>query len=124
MKTSYIDMSSRFTAPHCLCYYQVINSRARMNWLTLRVTSVASCNVIPYIICPSCSLFLSNTRVGKLMFHVPKFQIKNNWKADLVGVICHPHPTATVRHRQLALSQMQLWCSGGSALFLILHHCS
>lgn len=53
VKTSYIDMSSRFTAPHCLSYYQAINSRAGMNWLTLRVASIASCNLIPYIICPS-----------------------------------------------------------------------
>lgn len=50
VKTFYIDMSSRFTAPHCLSYYQAINSRAGMNWLTLRVVGVASCNLIPYII--------------------------------------------------------------------------
>lgn len=63
VKTSYIDMSSRFTAPHCLSYYQAINSRAGMNWLTLRVASVASCNLIPYIICPSRSFFhLKHTR--------------------------------------------------------------
>lgn len=49
-KTSYKDMSSRFTAPHCLSYYQAINSRAGMNWLTLRVAFVASCNLILYII--------------------------------------------------------------------------
>lgn len=55
VKTSYIDMSSRFTAPHCLGYYQAINPRAGMNWLTLRVASVASCNLIAYIKCPSSS---------------------------------------------------------------------
>lgn len=73
-KTSYIDMSSRFTAPHCLCYYQAINSRAGMNWLTLRVASVASYNLIPYIICPACCYFL---RFVKWMQHISSFYL---WK--------------------------------------------
>lgn len=62
VRTSYIDMSSRFTAPHCLSYYEAINSRAAMNWLTLRVAAVASCNLIPCIILsvrPGLSLFSS-----------------------------------------------------------------
>lgn len=50
VKTFYVDISSRFTAPHCLSYYQAINSAAGMNWLTSRVAGVASCNLIPYII--------------------------------------------------------------------------
>lgn len=71
VKTSYIDMSSRFTAPHCFCCYQAINSRAGMNWLTLRVASVASCNLIPYIISPSCFfLFPTNMIVVKLNLHI------------------------------------------------------
>lgn len=57
VKTSYIDMSSRFTAPHCLSYYQAINSRAGMNWLTLRGAGAASCNLIRCIICQCCSFF-------------------------------------------------------------------
>lgn len=57
VKTFYIDMSSRFTAPHCLSYYQAINSTAGMNWLTLRVAGVVSCNLIPYIILSVSPLF-------------------------------------------------------------------
>lgn len=63
LKTSYIDMSSRFTAPHCFCCYQAINSRVGMNWLTLRVASVASCNLIPYIISPSCFFLIPHKHV-------------------------------------------------------------
>lgn len=74
VKTSYIDMSSRFTAPHCFCCYQAINSRAGMNWLTLRVASVASCNLIPYIISPSCFYFsFPDMFVVKLNQHICSF---------------------------------------------------
>lgn len=71
VKTSYIDMSSRFTAPHCFCCYQAINSRVGMNWLTLRGAAVASCNLILYIISPSCfSYSPQNTLVVKLTLQI------------------------------------------------------
>lgn len=131
VKTSYIDMSSRFTAPHCFCCYQAINSRTGMNWLTLRVASVASCNLIPYIISPPCFfLFTTNIFVVKLNLHIYSlFKLKiiraGTKKENLVEMICfNSNNSRSVEHGQVALTQMQPWCSGGSSLFLTLHQYS
>lgn len=133
VKTSYIDMSSRFTAPHCFCCYQAINSRAGMNWLTLRVASVASCNLIPYIISPSCFLllffFISPqtcllSHETCIYIHFSKLKIIGvATKYNLVEIICCNSSNSVV-HGQVALTQMQLWRSGGRSLFLTFHHCS